>query len=45
MAIPEGPLKYGDTLTYYINKKGIYSGNVLDNGMTMANIISLLQHT
>ena len=45
MKIPEGPLKYGNSLTHYLNKKSIYSGNVLDNGMTLSNILSLLQHT
>ncbi len=45
MSIPEGGLKYGDTLTYYLNGKGLYSGNVLDRGMTINNILDIIQHT
>ena len=43
MSIPKGGLKYGDTLTYYLNGKGLYSGNVLDKGMTINNILDIIK--
>lgn len=45
MEIPSGPLKYQDVLTFYMNSKSLYSGNVLNKGLTNSQIMSLLTHT
>ena len=45
MEITTGPLKYQDVLTYYMNKKSIFNGNVLNNGLSYNQIITLLTHT
>lgn len=44
MEIPKGNLKYGDTLTYYLNIQGLYKGNVLDHGLTKNKIVEIMQH-
>ena len=44
MNIPSGILKFGDTLTYYLNKSNIVNGNVLNMGMDKTEILKLLQH-
>jgi hypothetical protein len=45
MQIQTGPLKYQDVLTYYMNKKGIFNGNVLNKGLSYSQIETLLTHT
>lgn len=45
MGIPTGALKYQDSFTFYLNKKGLYSGNVLNNGLTHSQLITLMTHT
>lgn len=45
MKIPEGPLRFGNVLTYYLNRRSIISGNALDDGFTKSQIIKILTHT
>ncbi len=45
MKIPEGPLKYGDTLTHFLNITNLYRGNVLNDGLNLSHILAILQYT
>jgi hypothetical protein len=45
MGIPTGPLKYENVLTFYLNKKNLYVGNVLDKGLSNSQLLTLISHT
>ena len=44
-ALKTGELKYEDVLTYYMNRAGLYNGNVLNKGLSYNQIVALLTHT
>ncbi len=45
MELKSGELKYQDVLTYYMNRAGLYTGNVLNKGLPYNQIVALLTHT
>ena len=45
MELKTGELKYEDVLTYYMNKARLYTGNVLNKGLSYNQIVALLTHT
>ena len=45
MELKTGELKYEDVLTYYMNRAGLYNGNVLNKGLSYNQIVALLTHT
>jgi len=40
----KNPIKYDDTLTYYLNKSGLFSGNVEALGLNSSAILKIIQH-